>query len=149
MAGTVAREAWDFNDSLEWVSGVVGGIDRRVWRALAIRSEVMMLRVAQQGDDSWLRGVTLGTRARWGDDEGLRPLIDVAGGVSDATTAVPPGGTRFNYLAVIGAGVEKPWGRWLMSVTGRWLHASNAGREGARNPDIQSIGVVFGVGWEY
>jgi hypothetical protein len=149
LSATVAGEAWDRNQSLEWVSGAMGGIQRQVWRALAIRAEVMLLRIAQQGNDAWLRGITVGTRARWGSGP-LRPLLDVAVGVSDATAETPPGGTPFNYLAVIGAGVEKPLRDWLVHVTGRWLHASNNGREGrARNPDIQSLGVVFGVGWEY
>lgn len=149
VAGTVAREAWDFNGSVEWVSGGIGGIQRHVWRALQFRSEVMLLRIAQQGDDAWLRGFTLGTRAAWGGGS-WRPVIDAAVGLSDSTHETPPGGTQLNYLALIGAGVERSVGRWALTVTGRWWHASNNGREGrARNPDIQALGVVFGVGWEY
>jgi hypothetical protein len=149
VAATVLREAWDFNESTEWLSGALAGLDRRMWRGLAVRGEAVALRVAQQGDDAWLVGFTVGTRVRW-NHAGLRPLIDLAVGLSDATTAVPPRGTAFNYLATLGAGVEMPARGALVSVTGRWLHASNAGREGNhRNPDIQSLGVVFGIGWEF
>lgn len=148
-AATLAREAWDLNGSHEWLGGAIGGVDLRVWRGVSLRSELQALRVAQDGADAWLRGWTIGTRLR-GHQPTLRPLVDVAVGLSHATTAVPAGGTRFNYLALIGAGVEAPFGAARLAVTGRWLHASNNGREGhARNPDIQSLGLVIGVGWEY
>ena len=124
-------------------------MDRRVWRGLSVRGELLALRVMQADDDGWLRGFTVGTRLRWGQ-AGLRPVVDVAVGLSSATRPVPPRGTRFNYLAVIGTGVEMPLRALVLSVTGRWLHASNNGREGRhQNPDIQSLGAVVGVGWEY
>jgi Lipid A 3-O-deacylase (PagL) len=142
-------EAWDFNDSTEHLGGLVAGVDRRVWRGLFIRGEVLALRAMQHGDDSWVGGFTVGTRMRWGRG-GLRPVVDVAVGSSSATRPVPPGGTAFNYLAAIGAGVEMPVGPSIVIVTARWLHASNNGREGRqRNPDLQSLGAVVSVGWEY
>jgi hypothetical protein len=105
--------------------------------------------VNQEADDAWLRGFTVGTRLRWGQAS-VRPVVDVAVGLSDTTRPVPPGGTAFNYLAIIGAGVEVPLRAVVVSVTGRWLHASNNGREGRHNnPDIQSLGAVVSVGWEY
>ena len=71
-------------------------------------------------------------------------------GVSVAVRKVPPRGTTFNYLAAIGAGVELPLRPAIVTVTGRWLHASNNGSEGRHNnPDIQSLGAVVSVGWEY
>jgi hypothetical protein len=91
----------------------------------------------------------VGTRGRWGRGS-LRPVVDVAVGLSNATRPVPPRGTSFNYLAAIGAGFEMAPRPAVVTVTGRWWHASNNGREGRqRNPDIQSLGVVVGVGWEY
>jgi hypothetical protein len=147
LAWTLLREAWDENESTEWLSGGIAGVDRRVWRAIAIRGEVLALRVFQAGDNAWLWGVTAGPRVRW-KGRALSPIVDVAGGVSDATRPVPPRGTSFNYVAVIGAGIEMPLASPLLTVTGRWLHVSNSGREGShRNPDIQSLGVVFSVGW--
>jgi hypothetical protein len=47
---------------------------------------------------------------------------------------------------VIGSGIETQMRGALVTVTGRWLHASNNGREGrGRNPDVQALGVVIGV----
>ena len=84
---------------------------------------------------------------RW-RNAGARPFLDVVVGLSDSTREVPPRGTRFNYLAAIGGGVETRWRHLVFSLGGRWLHVSNAGREGNhRNPDIQSLGVLGGVGW--
>ena len=48
-AATVLLEAWDLNENTEWLSGVIVGGDRRVWRGVAIRGEVLALRVMQQG----------------------------------------------------------------------------------------------------
>jgi hypothetical protein len=127
----------------------VAGVDRHVWNAVALRGEVMAVRVVQRGDDGWLGGFTVGTRLRWAGD-GWRPLLDVAVGVSHATERIPPSGTQFNYLAVIGGGAERRVGAVLVAVTGRWLHASNNGREGRHlNPDIQSLGTLVSVGWEH
>jgi hypothetical protein len=143
------REAWDFNESVETLASAALGADRRVWRGLAVRGELLGLRVWQDGHDAWAGGFTIGTRTRWGKRE-IRPVVDIAVGLSRAGTPVPPRGTRFNYLAVIGAGVERAAGSVVLAVTGRWLHASNNGREGRHlNPDIQALGVSLGVGWEH
>jgi hypothetical protein len=142
------REAWDSNRSTETLVGLIVGADRRIWRGVAIRGELLALRIVQEADDAWLGGFTAGTRMRWLSR--ARPFIDIAVGVAQATTPVPPEGTRFNYLAVIGAGVERSIGPALVSVTGRWVHASNNGRDGRHlNPDIQSLGAVVSVGWEH
>jgi hypothetical protein len=107
------------------------------------------LRVWQSRETAWLGGFTMGTRMRFAQGP-TRPFVDVAVGMAQATRAVPPGGTPFNYLAIVGAGVERRVGGVVVGVTGRWFHASNNGRKGRqRNPDIQSLGVVLGVGWEH
>ena len=145
----VLSEAWDFNEATESFAGLIVGADRRVWKGLSLRGELLMLSVTQQPDHAWLRGVTVGTRMRWGQAH-VRPVVDAGVGLSDSTRPVPTGGTAFNYLAVIGAGVEAPLGAVIVAVTGRWLHASNNGREGRHNnPDVQSLGAVVSVGWEY
>jgi hypothetical protein len=145
----VLREAWDFNDSLETLAGAAVGADRRVWRGVAVRGELLGLRVWQHGDDAWLGGFTIGTRTRWGSG-GTRPVVDVGVGLSTASLPVPSKGTRVNYLAMFGAGVEHAAGPVVLAVTGRWFHASNNGREGRRlNPDIQSLGITLSVGWEH
>ena len=143
------REAWDINESTDSLVGLGLGIDRRVWRGASLRGELLGLRVMQQPESAWLRGFTVGVRTRW-RRAALRPLIDVAVGLSDSTRPVPFRGTRTNYLALIGAGVEMSVRSAMIAVTGRWLHASNNGRDGRHlNPDIQSLGVTVGVGWEY
>jgi hypothetical protein len=147
IGGAILPEAWEPNESREWFTGAIAGVDRRLWRGLAVRGEALLLRVTQPAEDAWLRGWTVGARTRW-HRRTARPVIDIAVGTAEATRRIPPRGTRFNYLAVIGAGVEMPFRQRLVSVTGRWLHASNNGREGRhRNPDIQSLGVVIGVVW--
>lgn len=146
LSASIFREAWDENERTEWLAGVGAGVDRQVWRALALRAELVALRV-QQARVAWLRGFTVGTRARWRRAR-VQPIADVAVGLSHSTEEVPLRGTRFNYLAVIGAGIETAVGRQRVSLTGRWLHVSNNGREGRdRNPDIQSLGLVVGLGW--
>jgi hypothetical protein len=146
VGATVLREAWDINDKTETLVGVVAGTDRVVWRDLAVRGEILALRVRQDPDEAWLGGFTLGTRGRWRSGA----LVDVAVGMSTATAPVPSGGTRFNYLAIVGAGIEHPAGPLTLTVTGRWFHASNNGSEGrARNPDIQSLGAAVSVGWKH
>jgi hypothetical protein len=146
---TTLVEVWDLNATRETLAGVIVGADHGVWRGVAIRGELLVLRVVQQPESAWLGGFTVGTRWRWQRD-GTRPFIDIAVGLSTASGAVPPTGTHFNYLAAIGAGVERPLGSMTLAVTGRWLHASNNGRNGrSRNPDIQSLGALVSVGWKH
>jgi hypothetical protein len=141
-------EAWDRNEASEWLSGLAAGGDRRVWRGLAVRGELVLLRVWQQADDAWLRGITVGARHRMRGG-GKTMFLDVAVGVSDSTVRVPVRGTEFNYLALIGAGAEIPMGGMLFTLAGRWFHVSNSGREGRHiNPDIQALGALVGVGWK-
>jgi hypothetical protein len=141
-------EAWDRNEASESLAGAFVAADRLVWRGFAVRGEGALLLVSQRGDDAWLRGFTIGARKRWARHRAV-PLVDVAVGVSDATVPAPVRGTEFNYLAVIGVGAEIPVGGVLVTLSGRWFHVSNNGREGRHlNPDIQALGAVVGVGWK-
>jgi hypothetical protein len=143
----ILSEAWDYNLSREVVAGLVSGVDRRAWRALHVRAEGSLLRVAQRGADAWLTGATLGVRARW-RRSGPRAFADLAGGISRATLRVPPQGTAFNFLLVSGVGVAIPMGGVWLDIGARYLHISNNGREGHdRNPDVQSLGVLLAVGF--
>ena len=137
------------NESVEHLAGLQIGIDRRVWRGLAIRAEGMMLRVRQDGDDTWLRGTSVGMRARKRAYHAVL-FLDVGGGWAGADRRVPPTGTRYNYLAHLGGGVEMPWSQVRVTLSARWLHLSNGGREGRlANPDIQSLGGFAGVGYAF
>lgn len=148
LSTTILIEAWDRNEGREQLAGAAAGVDRRVWRSVAVRAEALALRVWQAGPDAWAGGVLVGPRLRWMAPS-PRPYVDVAVGWASASVPVPPRGTRGNYLAAIGSGVELPAGSVRLNLGVRWLHLSNNGREGRhRNPDIQSLGVVFGVGWE-
>jgi hypothetical protein len=150
-------EAWELNDSVEHLTGIQAGIDRRVWRSVAVRAEGLLLHVHQAGDDTWLRGASLGMRARrpFGVAQGRRVrvtelFLDVAGGWAGAAKRVPPTGTRYNYLALIGGGVEAPLAGLKLALGIRWLHISNGGREGRfANPDIQSLGASVGLGYAF
>jgi hypothetical protein len=142
-------EAWEFNDSTEHFLGAQAGVDRRVWRGLAVRGEGLLLHVNQSGAQAWLRGLTLAMRARTHVRRMLAAL-DVGGGVSSSTTSVPPSGTTMNYLILLGGALEVPFARAYLSAGLRWFHVSNAGREGRlRNPDVQSLGGFAGVGWKF
>lgn len=149
MSAALLLEAWDLNESHEWMGGATAGLDRAIWRGLAWRADLFLLRVLQEGTDAWLRGITTGVRIR-GSSAGRRPFVDIAVGISDATWPTPPRGTRVNYLAALGAGVEAPGRGMSLTLAGRWLHVSNNGREGRHlNPDLQALGVTLGVGWEH
>jgi hypothetical protein len=77
-------------------------------------------------------------------------FLDVGGGWAGSARRVPANGTRYNYVALIGGGVEVPWSRVRMTLSARWLHLSNGGREGRlANPDIQSLGGFAGVGYAF
>jgi hypothetical protein len=141
-------EAWELNGSTEHLAGIQAGIDGRLWRGVALRGEGVALRVHQQGTETWLRGATLGMRARRG--AAARVFFDAGAGFARAGERVPPTGTRRNYLLIIGGGIEVPWSTLHFTAGARWLHVSNGGREGRlRNPDLQSLGAFGGVGWRF
>jgi hypothetical protein len=144
-------ETWDLNDRREWLGGVQGGVDRSIWRGIAVRGEGLLLHVRQATSDTWLRGGTLGLRFRSAGDR-LRGFVDLAGGRASAGAHVPPGGTRANYLLLLGGGVELPWshGRTHVVTGIRWFHVSNNGSEGRhRNPDVQALGGFAGLAWRF
>lgn len=150
IAGAALAEAWEFNESRELLAGLVAGAEGRLWKGLRVRIEGDLLHVNQAGTDGWLRGLTIGTRTRWGASR-IKPFVDIAVGVSGATVEIPPRGTRVNFLALAGGGVHVPIRPGLaLDIGGRWVHVSNNGREGRhRNPDIQTLGAVLALGWVY
>lgn len=142
-------EAWDLNDAREFVGGVQSGVDRIVWRGVAVRGEGVLLHVRQDGRDAWLRGATLGLRARRRASV-ARLFVDVAGGRATAEHRVPPEGTQSNYVLLVGGGVEIPWSGVHITTGARWFHLSNNGSEGRhQKPGIQALGGFAGVGWRF
>jgi hypothetical protein len=147
---TTLVEAWNFNETKEALAGLEVGVDRQVWRAVFFRFEGMLLRVRQPSGDAWLRGFTIGGRARK-VGERFHPFAELAVGASHATAPVPVRGTGFNYLIVASAGTGIPIRESLaLDLAARWFHVSNNGRAGrTRNPDIQALGMVVAVRWSY
>jgi hypothetical protein len=142
-------EAWDLNEEREWLTGLQVGIDRAVWRAVAVRAEGLLLHVRQATDDAWLRGATIGMRARRRRDR-AQIFLDLAGGRAHAGQPVPPRGTQASYILLLGGGLEIPWSRVHLTASARWFHLSNNGSEGRhQNPDIQALGAFAGIGWRF
>jgi hypothetical protein len=94
-----------------------------------------------------LLGITGGLRARVYRRGRASGFLQFDLGISDAAVALPPGGTRFNYVAIGGAGVMVRLNNRLQLLTAlEVIHISNAGLAGPdRNPDIEAIGPVVGV----
>ena len=142
-------EAWDENGGREVAIGGHAGLDRAVWRGLAVRAEGVMLHVSQAGPNAWLRGATAGVRLRRRTRR-LRLYLDAAVGRAQARQRVPPSGTRGNYLLIVGAGAEVSAKSVGVTFGGRWWHLSNLGSEGRRrNPDIQALGGFAGLLWRF
>lgn len=141
-------EAWELNERREFLNGLSAGLDVGVWRGVSIRGDGWLLRVRQEREDAWLRGTTLSMRARR-TGAMLRSFLDIGAGVSTAGQPVPPTGTRFNYVLLLGGGVEVPVSRVHVTLGARWFHLSNAGRGGRRNPDVQALGGFAGIGWTF
>jgi Lipid A 3-O-deacylase (PagL) len=142
-------EAWELNDSVEHLTGMMGGVDRTVWRGVALRGEGLIHYVHQSGDATWLRGMTLAMRTRR-RARTVQMFLDVGCGLAAAARRVPPSGTRSNYLLLLGGGAEVPVAGAHLTAGVRWLHLSNGGREGrVQNPDIQSLGGFAGLAWKF
>lgn len=137
------EEAWNLNGSREWL--VDGSVS--VWWAFVNRATLVVdfhaARVFQQPSrDAFVTGVTPRVRVRIVGREPWDLFAEIGVGPSWSDTAVPPRGTRFNYLGHTGLGVSRRLGRQVHGIAGfRWLHLSNNGHEGHdRNPDIQALG---------
>ena len=144
----VYNEAWNLNDRREWlVDGTAG-----VWWSFADRAmlvtEFHAARVFQAPSRAaYINGFTPLLRWRLFQPRSWTVFVDVGPGISWSDTAVPPRGTRFNYLLLAGTGVSRRIGRQTHAVAGfRWIHVSNNGRDGrGRNPDIEALGGYGGI----
>ena len=94
-----------------------------------------------------LLGISSGLRARVYRRGGMSAFVQFDMGVADAAVALPPGGTRFNYLAAGGGGLMMQMTRRLQAIASvEVIHISNAGLAGPdRNPDIEAIGPSLGI----
>ena len=126
---------------------MVPGITYGLGKGVVFKMGLPLYYVWQRGTDGYLFGMTWGVRGRILRRPGWSLFWEGEVGISEADTYVPPGGTRFNYLVLGGAGVTLRVARGVHALAGlRWVHVSNnslAGR--SRNPDIEAVGPMVGM----
>jgi len=142
-----ALEAWNYNPSHEELYGLIQGVTYGVRNGLVLIVRQRLYYVSQRRNDSRALGVTAGLRARVYGRGRASGFLQFDLGISDAAVALPPGGTRFNYLAIGGVGVMVQINRRLQAIGAlEVIHISNAGLAGHdRNPDIEAIGPSIGI----
>lgn len=147
LTGHGALETWNYNASHEEVAALVPGFTYGLGKGVVLKAGSSLYRVWQRGTDGYLFGVTLGVRSRVLRRSRWSLYWEFEVGISESDTYVPPGGTRFNYLALGGGGATIRIAPRIHALAGlRWIHVSNnslAGR--SRNPDIEAVGPTVGV----
>ena len=142
-----ALEAWNYNPSHEELFGLVQGVTYGLKDGLVLMVRQRLYYVSQRRNDSRALGIASGLRARAYQRGRASYFLQFDVGISDGAVALPPGGTRFNYVAIGGGGVMVRLNH-RMQVIGALevIHISNAGLAGPdRNPDIEAIGPTVGV----
>lgn len=142
-----ALEAWNYNTSHEELYGLAQGVTYGLKDGLMLTARQRLYYVSQRGNDTRVLGLTTGLRARVYQRGRASAFVQFDFGVSDSPIATPQRGTRFNYLALGGAGVSIPLNRRIRVVaTMELIHISNANLRGPdRNPDIEAIGPSIGL----
>lgn len=145
-------EAWNLNGSREWLAGGRAGVWWTFLPRTTLVVEVHGTRIFQQAPhNAFVTALVPLVRIRAVARPAWQLFAEIGVGPSWSDTDVPPRGTRFNYYGLAGLGVARRTSRQTRVIAGfRWLHLSNAGREGRdRNPDIQALGghVALAVGF--
>lgn len=142
-----ALETWNYNVSHEEMLAQYAGFTYGLGKGVTLKVGSPLYRVWQRGTDAYLMGLTWGVRARALRRPRWSLYWEFEVGFSEADTFVPPGGTRFNYLALGGGGAALRLGPGLYTLAGlRWVHVSNNGLAGrSRNPDIEAVGPSLSV----
>jgi hypothetical protein len=142
-----AIEAWNYNISHEELYGLSEGVTYGLKNGLMLRANQRFAYASQRAQDAVLLGLTIGVRGRVYHRGRFSAFLQGDLGISHTAIATPPRGTRFNYLAMGGAGALIGLGPRLHIVTTLQLvHVSNAGLKGpSRNPDIEAIGASVGL----
>ena len=142
-----ALEAWNYNPSHEELYGLTQGVTYGLRDGLVLIARQRLFYVSQRRNDSRLLGITTGLRGRVLRRGRTSTFLQFDIGMSDAAVALPPGGTRFNYLAIGGVGVSMQLNDRVQAIgVVEVIHISNAGIAGHdRNPDIEAIGPTIGV----
>jgi hypothetical protein len=147
FAAQAALEAWNYNGSHEELYGLVQGVTYGLGDGVMLIVRQRLYYVSQRLNDSHVLGLTGGLRRRVYRDDRVSGFVQFDLGISDAAIAVPPRGTRFNYLALGGGGIFiRLAERSNLVATIEVIHISNASLKGPnRNPDIEAIGVSLGM----
>lgn len=142
-----AAEAWNYNISRENMMAGTIGVSYGLTKNVAVVLSAPLYYVNQRGPDAWLFGTTWGVRWRMLERRRVAVFLEVEVGISRADMPTPPLGTRFNYLALGGAGITTKVARGTHLLTGiKWIHVSNNGLAGPnRNPDIEAVGPRISV----
>lgn len=142
-----ALEAWNYNPSHEELYGLTQGVSYGLRDGLMLIARQRLFYVSQRRNDSRVLGITSGLRGRVYRRGRTSGFVQFDVGISDAAVALPPGGTRFNYLAIGGVGVMMQLNRRIQALAiVEVIHISNAGIAGHdRNPDIEAIGPTLGI----
>jgi len=142
-----AIEAWNYNISHEELYGLSEGVTYGVKPGLVLRANQRFTYVSQRAEDAVLLGLTIGVRGRIYRRGRVSAFLQGDLGISHTAIATPPRGTRFNYVAMGGAGALirlRP--RVHLVTTLQLVHVSNASLKGpSRNPDIEAIGPSVGL----
>ncbi len=142
-----AIETWNYNVSHENMAAVVPGFTYGLGKGTTFVTHVPVYYVEQRGPDAAMIAVTWGVRSRVLRRGSWTAFWEVEVGISKSDAFTPPGGTRFNYLALGGAGATLRLRDGAHLLTGlKWVHVSNnslAGRH--RNPDIEAVGLQAAV----
>jgi hypothetical protein len=106
-----------------------------------------MAYVSQRSEDAVLLGLTIGVRGRVYRRGGVSVFLQGDVGISHTAVATPPRGTRFNYVAMGGAGAAiRIHPRVHFVSTLHLIHISNANLKGpGRNPDIEAVAASAGL----
>ena len=147
LGGHGAIETWNYNISHENMASLYTGITYGLGKGVTLKVGSPLYRVWQRGTDGYLVGLTFGVRSRALRRTSWSLYWEFEVGISESDTHVPPGGTRFNYLALGGGGVAWRLRPGIHALAGmRWVHVSNNGLAGrSRNPDIEAVGPSLGV----
>ena len=142
-----ALEAWNYNPSHEELYGLVQGVTYGLRDGLTLIARQRLYYVSQRRNDSRALAISSGLRARIYRRGRTSAFLQFDVGIADAAVALPPGGTRFNFLAIGGGGLMIQMTRRLQAIAAlEVIHISNAGIAGHdRNPDIEAIGPSLGI----
>ena len=147
LGAHVGIETWNYNISHETMYGGSVGLSYGLGKGVALVLSAPLYYIEQRTPDAWLLGFTWGARWRVLERKGVSLFVEGEVGVSRAEHYAPPGGTRFNYLALGTVGVTTRLRRDTHLLTGvKLVHVSNNGLAGrSRNPDIEAVGPRIAV----